>query len=437
MRRRYCVFFLILMSACIEPFDIGPEIEDSGSILVVEATLTNEMKKHQIILSRTIPVGTDSIVNFDAEVRFVPSIRFDSVVPTFVVYERNANVIITNGTGHKFLFFEVSPGTYESTETFQAEENMDYTLDITTSSGENYRSTAMSISGRSQLDSVYSQRTINSNGEEGMAIYVDGSDPNGTSNHFRYEYEETYKIIAPKWTPYEFEILNDGSVMGEVPAVQLVPRVREEQVCYNTVSSSDIIVENTSNLGMPDVQNKLVRFITRDNPIISHRYSILVKQYSQSLEAFDYYQTLGSFASSENVFSQVQPGFIEGNVDAINHNNMVLGFFDVVAVDQKRLFFNYADFFPGEPLPPYFQNFDCERLLSPKLGDPERDGPSPPPPGQCPQPLIPRLKLELVEYYLDNSIPPDVCEGPYFVTPRICGDCTILGSNVPPDFWTE
>jgi len=27
--------------------------------------------------------------------------------------------------------------------------------------------------------------------------------------------------------------------------------------------------------------------------------------------------------------------------------------------------------------------------------------------------------------------------GPFFVARRECGDCTVLGSNVVPEFWTE
>ncbi len=427
----------MLFLGCVEPFDFSTEIETSSTLLVVEATLTNEMKKQKVTLSRTVSLSQDSIINFDTEVRFVPSVRFDSIEPSFVQYESGALVEIVENSGTVYAFSETTPGVYLSDDEFAAEENIGYSLNITMSNGKIYESKEMSFLGQSQIDALYAERITNDVGEDGMAIYADTSDPTNQSSHFRYTYEETYKIIAPEWTPFEFEILNDGS-MGEVPAVRLVPRAQEEQVCYNTVVSSEIKINNTTNLESSSSQRNIVRFIDRNNPIISHRYSILVTQYLESQEAFNYYETLKSFSGNDNIFSETQPGFLEGNIFSISGDTNVLGYFDVVAVDQKRLFFNYTDYFPGEDLPPYFQDdFNCDRILSPQLGDPERDGPSPPPPLQCPEPLIPQIQRESIEYLGDNSIPPDICQGPYLVTARICGDCTIFGSNIVPDFWEE
>ena len=62
--------------------------------------------------------------------------------------------------------------------------------------------------------------------EEGVTIFVD-YEPTQDSKYFRYEYEETYKIIAPKWSPFEFEPI--------APTVYVpVSRTVEERVCYNT-----------------------------------------------------------------------------------------------------------------------------------------------------------------------------------------------------------
>jgi hypothetical protein len=432
----YIIFLFILIS-CVEEFDLDNGIQDSRSLFVVESTITNEIKKQQVMLSRAIPIQTDSVINFDSEVRYVPSVRFDTVIPSFVDYEQNAVVSIEDDSGNVFLFSEESPGIYVSDLAFAAESNKNYLLNVVRSSGESYRSNAVSILGQSQIDDVYAERIVSANGDEGMAIFVNSSDPTNEGKYFRYTYEETYKIIAPNWTPFEFEILNDGSIVGDVPAVKLVPRAKEEQVCYNTVNSSDIKLANTVNFGASTSQRNLIRFVKSNNPIISHRYSILVKQLAISEADFNYYQILDSFSSSESFFSEVQPGFIEGNINAVNSDTNVIGYFSVAAVDEKRIFFNYEDYFPGESLPPYFSDINCDRVLSPILGDPERDGPPPPPNVQCAEGLIEQLITERVEYLEDNSNPPDVCEGPYRVTFRICGDCTVLGSNKVPEFWVE
>ncbi|MEC8831737.1 MAG: DUF4249 domain-containing protein, partial [Bacteroidota bacterium] len=63
-----------------------------------------------------------------------------------------------------------------------------------------------------------------------------------------------------------------------------------------------------------------------------------------------------------------------------------------------------------------------------------------PPPPSCPEDLLSRLDKGTVTYYeaYDEALVPNAsCPGPYVFVPRICGDCTLLGSNVEPDFWVE
>ena len=60
----------------------------------------------------------------------------------------------------------------------------------------------------------------------------------------------------------------------------------------------------------------MVRFINRNNYIISHRYSILVRQFVQSNEAFTFYETLNDLSRNESLFSETQPGFLAGNVSS-------------------------------------------------------------------------------------------------------------------------
>ena len=253
--------------------------------------------------------------------------------------------------------------------------------------------------------------------------------------------------MPPNWTAFEFEVIRDQQefvfdpLSGELveilyPDVTTMPRAREERVCFKTDESTEVILGNLDNLSGNTISRNRVRFLDRSNPVISHRYSILVKQYVTSQEAFNFYENLRNFSSSENLFSQVQPGPLEGNIENADGNNPVLGLFEVTTETSQRLYFNYAHFFPGEPLPPYFgDGFNCDRLLSPPLPNPERDGP-PSPDGACPQPLVERIRLGLVEY-VDVNGDPGICEGPYFVTPTLCGDCNIVGSNEVPDFWIE
>jgi hypothetical protein len=143
---------------------------------------------------------------------------------------------------------------------------------------------------------------------------------------------------------------------------------------------------------------------------------------------------LGSFSSSDNLFSQVQPGFLEGNITLdSNSEELALGYFEVTSVSQKRMYFNYADLFPEEPLPPYA--FGCGSLGSPRLWPRGYHCASAGVcDGNCVSPLIEQILAGTVVFAAEN-------EGnglrPYFTWPSPCGDCTQIGSNIVPEFWVE
>lgn len=428
---------IVLFSAsCVEPFEF--EVRAAENVLVVEATISDELTKQQVIVSRA--ANLEEIISYANE--YLVGLPYRPVADSIVNPERNARVVVNDDQGNVFSFSEATAGIYESDIAFAAQQGVNYQLQITSSANENYESTMISPSGKSQINAIYAERTTNASGDEGMAIYLDGSDVSRTADYFRYTYEETYKIVAPRWTSREFEIIrerteftNDGTPLP--PAVNLLERSQEEQVCFKTVASDNINIVSTLILDQPVVERNSIRFINRNDNIMSHRYSILIKQYVQSNDAYAYYQNLDNFTKSESVFSEIQPGFLEGNLKAANDDKVVVGYFDVASVSQKRLFFNYADFFPGEALPErYFFDVNCDRITSPIIGDPALDGPPPPFPGACPQALIPQIRLDLVNYVSDNG-DPGICEGPYWVTPSICGDCTVIGSNIVPDFWEE
>lgn len=443
------LFIMLLLCACVEPFEASPNLfSDSGieGALVVEANLINVVQTQMVLLSRIQKVERDSTVNVEEDRLFntnTPVLIKNGLSPAT---ESGAVVEIRDDNGQVYSFQESDAGTYASVSTFAAMPNTAYQLYVRTSDGKEYTSTEMTLPETSTIESVYAERMTSGSGADGVGIFVDASYPSNGSKRFRYAFEETYKIIAPQWTPYEFEIIREEQQVvtneqGEVievlyPDARLVPRSREEQVCYRTDPSKEEVLLNASTLSGTSAQRTLVHFVGVDNPIISHRYSILVKQWSVAGEAFEFYERLLAFSQSESLFSQVQPGSLEGNMAEVDGNAPVIGYFDVSSEVSQRLFFNYGDFFPGAPLPPYFGGFNCSEVdyIAPRLGNPERDGP---PALGCPEPLIPRIKMGLVEYFGDNSAPPGQCEGPYLVVPTICGDCNVIGSNIKPDFWID
>jgi len=183
--KKYLIIILgsFTVFSCIEPFEFRTEeFEDA---LVVEATLTNELKHHEVQLSRAV--------------RFEDSISAP---------ERNAQIRIIDEMQNVYEFQETEPGTYVSISEFAAKKSMKYNLEVKTNDGINYTSKPESFESETEFEELYAVRGVNDENEDGIFIYTDSFDSTGESKYYRYEYEETYKIIAPYWTPLDFELTN-------------------------------------------------------------------------------------------------------------------------------------------------------------------------------------------------------------------------------------
>ncbi|MCL6273206.1 DUF4249 domain-containing protein [Muricauda sp. 2012CJ35-5] len=387
----YKTFGVILMMVpfygCIEEFQT--EFVEFESALVVDATITNQMETQKVLISRTFRFNENSEPG-----------------------EKAAQVWVIAADGTRYAFNEGAAGEYNSEIQFAAEPEMDYHVSITTKDGRAYRSSPDRFTTSTKIDSLYAERIITDLGEEGMAIMIDASDGTEDASFYRYEYEESYKIVAPEFSSRDLDFVpGEGFVIS--------PRPLDEKVCFTTDLSNRLILANTRDLDEDRLSRFTVRFINRDNYIITHRYSILVRQLTQSEQAHNFYETLSNFSSSESVFSETQPGFLEGNVFSEDDSaEKVLGYFDVAAVDEKRIFFNYEDFFPGEDLPPYVD--PCV------YGAPPIDK------------LPNMLALNVIKFINENTPGSGATgSGPYVTVPTVCGDCTVLGKPEAPEFWIE
>ena len=86
-----------------------------------------------------------------------------------------------------------------------------YTLSIFTTDGREYSSTPMTLPVAStSIDDMQAERLINNEGDEGVAIIVNSYDASGNSKFYRHDYVETYKIIAPLWSPYDAVFVIEG-----------------------------------------------------------------------------------------------------------------------------------------------------------------------------------------------------------------------------------
>lgn len=391
-------FLLIVSAACTESFDISEEITED--LLVVNSTLTNKIEKQQIILSRTIGLN--------------------EIDP---VFESEAKVFVRENNLKDLNFNEVSEGVYESEEEFGISADSEYQLFISTSEGMEYKSNIVTTPPIAAIDKVEAKKIINENGEVGVGIFVSTSDSGSQAEYYRFSFEETYRINAPLWKAVDVV----ANVSSSNVIFNTVERPASKQTCYKTLNSQSINIVSTLGLNENKIEDLKVNFISSDDIRMLDRYTILVKQYVQTQESYAFYKTLENFSNSEDIFTQVQPGFIRGNIVSItNPNEKVLGFFDVSTISEARIFFNREDFLE-DGLPQYIYN--CKEFI--------------------PQ----RQILETTEEFRSRvaiiinsndfrilsigNLPIYEGDPSIVLVPRECGDCSKLGNEEAPDFWID
>ena len=210
----------MLFNSCVEPFEY--KTLTFKSALVVEASISSENKRQSIKLSRTFKIEDSDIIP-----------------------EINATVEVVDDLNNLFSFTEDSPGNYISDISFDAKKSVSYQLKIKTKDDKTYTSNNQKIIGESPIQNVVAKATVFAdNGgieKEGITISAESYDANRNSNYYRYEYEETYKIVAPLWVPREIEILSRVWPFK----TKLVFRKREEKTCFKTTISNNIIQTET------------------------------------------------------------------------------------------------------------------------------------------------------------------------------------------------
>lgn len=373
--------FVVFVVSCVEEIPIEPEGFEKA--IIIESTLTNEIKQHRVKLSQAFAVDTTG-----------PSAL------------SGANVKISGN--EEYIFEETESGIYISRDSFAAKPEIDYRLYVSIN-GKEYESKAMQLPKSKEIDAVKASR-IDYNGKDGIAITLDQKNSQGEASYYRYEFEETFKFNSPMFKSKDL-ILVDGFPVE-------VFKTKEEYTCYRTEKSQKITLANTNSLSEDHVNNLLLTFIEAEDPKIARRYSILVKQYVINRGAYTYYKNLKEISGTDNIFSLTQPGFFAGNIEnKDNPEEKIVGYFEVSSVTEKRMFFSYEDFFNPEN--------ERSTLVS-----------------YCPveTPPLPVLVRQIKEGTIKWFATPLPQATPYTsfkVVPAACVDCTVLGSNKIPDFWEE
>ena len=390
-----------IISTCIDPFN--PNISGQQAILVVDALLTNENRSYTVKLSYTTQSQNED-----------PAMA------------SSAFVTISDGDGNVTRLTETTNGIYKTDSlAFLGETGNTYTLYIKTFEGAEYRSEPCTINPVQQIDSIYFQKDqeIPKNSTEileGIRIFLD-SENSGGGKYFRWTYDEWWKFSVPY--PTRFEYIDQNNI----------PEVDEiKQICYAYSGADEILINSSESSQTNRIEKEPIVFVSPD---ISDRflmqYCIDIKQLSLSAAEFQFWEQMKEINESGGDIFDKQPFSIIGNIHNVNNpSETVLGYFQVSAVEEKRIYISPQEI-ENLGLPLY--SYDCVAVeVAPN------DYPSPTNPADI------MTFDKIYEFYTTT--------GYMFVRPiydmfgnlaklvftkPVCALCTARGNLSPPYFWID
>jgi hypothetical protein len=395
-------FFLVCMlCTCIDPYI--PKLNAFESLLAVDAFLTNENRSYSVKLSRTVPA--------------------QNIKPSDV---SGALVIIKDGNGNNSQLQQTSPGLYQTDSLyFLGEIGNTYTLYIKTAEGTEYESEPCLMYPVQQIDSVYfvkDQEIINNGSEtnQGITILLDSRSGN-ENKYFRWIYNEWWKFSVPN--PKEFDYINESTITK-------VDQIK--QVCWKNNISNEIIIQSDEFSQSQGVEKKPILFIASDkSDRLLIQYSIEVKQLSLSKNEYEFWYRMQQINESGGDIFEKQPFSIASNIHNINNpDEQVLGYFQVSAVNQKRIYITPSSI--SELNLPAYQ-YDCESIV---IGPDDYA----PPGGNATS-----VTFDNINYWFTLAgytfVKPVYNPGQVLVklifSKSVCANCTIGGSLTKPDFWID
>jgi len=379
----YIIFFITALG-CKEKY-IAPVQSPATGYLVVEGFINSGQEPTSITLTRTTKL-------------------YDSVN---IIYEHNAEVNIEGENQETFPLYENGNGVYVSSASLNLISTEKYRLHIRTQDGKEYASDFVPYKHTPEIDSIGWHRE---NG--GVKIYVNTHDPQNNTKYYHWKYEETWEFHSTYYSSLYFIYDQNYTPIGVAyrNADQSVDTTIHK--CWNTVISTNINLGSSEKL-TADVIYLPIVYIEPASVKLSVLYSINVRQYALSHEAYLFFQKIKKNTEGVGSIFDAQPSELQGNIHCItNPSETVVGYIDISEEKQKQIFIR-NDELPG-------WNYDQH----------------------CVETILDNQPDSLKKYGSGLFATVVFATGPFgsvtkfYATPEeACMNCTLTCSNVRPAFW--
>jgi hypothetical protein len=305
---------LVIVVSCIESYFINVEV-GFESALVVDALISDEKEEQRIIISEST-----SLIDYSLHA------------------VHNCQVVVSDKDGNEFTFTENADEAYYFgiiPFEFLVPGNA-FKICIKTANGKLYESEFETMTACPEVDSVYYEFMLDGKARNsskksvGLQFYVDVKAQEGDSQYYRWKLEETYEYHAT----WPIELYWEGKL------VYVPGKDYSLFTCYKTEEIKELFAATTKNVANGALKYPLM-FVDNSTQKLYWRYSLLLKQYSLTKEAYDYWRLLMINSQESGGLNDKQPATVVGNIKCVsNPSEYVLGYFNVSSVTSKRIFTN-------------------------------------------------------------------------------------------------
>lgn len=374
----YIVGLVLVLISCKEHYNPTATSVNSN-ILVVDGFINTGADSTFISLSRSVILANKTVAN--------PEI--------------GATLSIETSANESINLVEKSKGRYVAPP-LNFGSNKKYRLKIRTKNGANYLSDFVTAVASPQIDSLnYEVKP------EGVQVYVSASDPTNNTHYYRWDYAETWIFYAQ----YSSMAIWRGGPRA-------VDRNFDEGIfkCWGNANSSTIVLGSSLKLSKDVISMAPLATILSTSEKITEKYSVLVKQYGLTKEAYEFWQNLKKNTESLGSIFDVLPSQLTGNIHNVSNTaDPIIGYISAGTTQTKRLFISKDKLPNWRPTYPY----DCSQPDTVKFIDQVSRF------GSSNSNLVP---LEIALNEKGNPVG-------HLAAIRQCADCTIRGTVKRPIFW--
>jgi len=354
-----------------------------------------------LVVSGNITPGDTTVINLSRMLSVNDSARSKP--------ERNATVTIEGSQGGSYPLTSKNNGDYV-TAPLNLSAAQNYRIKITTGDGKQYVSDFVPVKNAPAIDTV--DYVVNN---DGVKINVNTHDSNNNTHYYRWDYTETY-IIHSAFESHYMEVNHND--------VAIRPADREIYTCWANDTSSSILTGSSAPLSKDLIRDQLIIDIPSHSEKVHVRYSIKVRQYALTADAYNYFNLLKKNTEQLGGIFDPQPSELTGNVHCLtNSNEPVVGYITAGSVSQMRIFIDGSQLPAWVPATPY-ESCTADTLLYKRVS-----------PSSAPN--VPPVITNQVALFIftDIEIPIDAVDGGFLASFPQCVDCTLRGTNKQPAFW--